>query len=102
MQGDLKTFIYILIVIVWFLAYVVWGLRRKFGRTKTVHAEVVNKQVNETFSKNSGKKMKIYFVTFLINGKRKSFRVSELSYKGYHIGEKGTLEYRADRLLNFR
>jgi hypothetical protein len=43
-----------------------------------------------------------YAVTFQIGNKRKSFYVSELSYGGYRKGEKGTLTYRGDRLIDFQ
>ena len=75
---------------------------RKHGHTKTVCATVVNKQKYEVFSKYSGTgKIEKHCVTFLINGKRKIFDVSEFSYNGYHKGETGTLKYKGDRLIDF-
>jgi len=53
----------------------------------------------EQFSKY-GKRVK-YAVTFLTDGKKKSFYVSEFSYNGYRKGEKGTLTYQGDRLIDF-
>lgn len=77
-------------------------LRSRFGRSKTVKAEVVGKQTVEFYSKTApgGKRVK-YSVVFLVNGKKKSFYVSEFSYGGYRKGEKGTLTYKGDRLVNF-
>ena len=37
----------------------------------------------------------------LADGKRLPFYVSEFSYSGYRLKEKGTLTYRGDRLLKF-
>ena len=103
MPENLVGYIGAALTVIWFFAMLVWFFRRQFGRTKTVHATVVNKQVTEVFSKYSGSgKTKQYYVTFLINGKRRSFKVSEFSYNGYRKGETGTLKYKADRLIDFR
>ena len=72
----------------------------RLARPKTVAAQVVGKQTVEWFSKYGGKRTQ-YAVTFLIEGKKKSFYVSELSYNGYHKGERGQLTYRGDRLIDF-
>ena len=77
-------------------------MRSVLAPVRTVKAEVVHKQTTETFSKYSGSGKQIrYAVTFLADGKRLSFYVSEFSYKGYHLKERGTLTYRGDRLLKF-
>lgn len=77
--------------------------RRVFARRKTVWAEVVGKQPVEQFSKysGSGKTVK-YAVTFRIDGKNQSFYVSEFSYGGYRVGEKGQLTYQGNRLIDFQ
>ena len=76
-------------------------LRSRFGSVKTVEAEVVGKQTVEQFSKYGGKKVR-YVVSFLVDGRKKSFYVSEFSYNGYRKGERGQLTYRGDRLIEFR
>ena len=76
-------------------------LRSRFGSVKTVEAEVVGKQTVEQFSKYGGKKVR-YVVNFLVDGRKKSFYVSEFSYNGYRKGERGQLTYRGDRLIEFR
>ena len=77
-------------------------LRSRFGRSKTVKAEVVGKQTVEFYSKTApgGKRVK-YSVVFQVDGKKKSFYVSEFSYSGYRKGEKGNLTYKGDRLIDF-
>ena len=75
-------------------------LRSRFGSVKTVEAEVVGKQTVEQFSKYGGKKVR-YVVNFLVEGKKKSFYVSEFSYHGYRKGERGKLTYQGDRLIDF-
>ena len=78
-------------------------LSKRMGQVKTVKAEVIGKQTVESFSKYaaSGKNVK-YVVIFSAGGKKLSFYVSEFSYGGYRKGEKGTLTYRGDRLIDFQ
>ena len=103
MPENLVGYIGVTLTIVWFVCMLVWILQRRFGSTKTVRATVVNKQVNEVYSKYSGNgKIKQYYVTFLIGKKRRSFKVSEFSFNGYRKGETGTLKYKGDRLIDFR
>lgn len=102
MPGHLMGYIAVTVTIVWFVGMLVWFFRRKYGKTKAVEATVVGKQVTESFSKYSGTgKTKQCYVTFLINGKRRSFKVSEFSYNGYRKGKTGTLKYKGDRLIDF-
>ena len=90
------------VTILWFIGMLVWFFRRQYGRTKSVKATLVNKQVTQSFSKYSASgKSYHYYLTFLINGKRRSFQVSEFSYNGYRKGETGTLKYKGDRLIDF-
>ena len=59
-------------------------LVKRLSPEKTVRAEVIHKQTVERFSKYSGNGKQIrYAVTFLVNGRKKSFYVSQLSYNGY-------------------
>lgn len=76
--------------------------RNKYAKVKTAKAKVIAKNVVETFSKYSGNgKSKKYVIVFEVNGKKRSFYVSEFSYGGYRVGEKGTLKYQGDRLIDF-
>ena len=70
---------------------------------KTVEAVVVDKNKIELFSKYSGSgKAEKYVIVFSIDGKKKSFYVSQFSYNGYRINEKGTLKYKGNKLIAFR
>lgn len=82
--------------------YAIKAGRYAFSPVTSVKATVVHKQTVETFSKyeGSGKRVK-YAVTFSANGKKRSFYVSEFSYRGYRKGESGTLTYKGDRLIDF-
>ena len=88
-----------LFIAVLYILVAVRVVKNRFARVKKVRAEVVGKQTVEQFSKY-GKRVK-YAVTFLTDGKKKSFYVSEFSYNGYRKGEKGTLTYQGDRLIDF-
>ena len=92
----------------WLLLLLLYGLvllrllRSRFGRPKKVKAEVVGKQTVERFSKYAanGKSVR-YVVIFQVEGRKKSFYVSEFSYHGYRKGERGQLTYQGDRLIDF-
>ena len=78
-------------------------IKTKHAPFKSVKAVVIDKHINETFSKYSGNgKHEKYVIVFSVDGKRKSFYVSQFSYNGYRINEKGTLEYKGDRIIGFK
>ena len=102
MPDNLIGYIAVAFVVVMFAAILVRYFRRQYGRTQTDHAVIVNKQKTDVFSQYSGTgKEQRYFVTFLVNGKHRSFSVSKFSYNGYRIGETGTLKFKGDRLIDF-
>lgn len=77
-------------------------IKSRYGKVKTVKAKVIDKFQTETFSKYSGNGKDVqYRVLFEVEGKKHSFRVSEFSYSGYRVGERGTLKYQGDRLIDF-
>ena len=93
---------WILVVAIYLVILVRFCISR-FGPVKRVSAVVVHKQkVELTAPKSPSGKVVRYAVTFQFGDKRKSFYVSELSYQGYRKGEKGTLTYRGDRLIDFQ
>ncbi|MCI8619141.1 MAG: DUF2500 domain-containing protein [Oscillospiraceae bacterium] len=74
----------------------------KFVPVRTVRAKVIKKYRQEVFSQYAGTgKRYRYVVTFLAEGKRLSFYVSELSFGNYKENETGTLKYRGDRFIDF-
>ncbi|MBR7122763.1 MAG: DUF2500 family protein [Oscillospiraceae bacterium] len=79
-------------------------LRNKFAKVKTATAEVVDKFKADNFTKiySPAAITPRYYVVFQIGNKKKSFRVSEFSYGGYRIGERGTLKYKGDKLVAFK
>lgn len=96
--GFLTVVLYLLAMVSFLSRFV----KSRVGKPRTVSAEVVGKQTVERFSKYAatGKSVR-YAVTFLAEGKKKSFYVSEFSYRGYRKGEKGKLTYQGDRLIDF-
>lgn len=74
-----------------------------FSSEKTVSAVVDNKYIGQRVSKYAeAGTSKEYFIVFNINGKKKSFRVSEFSYDGYHVKEKGMLTFKGNTLIDFK
>ena len=79
------------------------ALKNRTAPIKTVNAVVIDKNTIETFSKYSGNgKSEKYVIVFTADGKKKSFYVSQFSYDGYRIGEKGKLTYKGDKLISFQ
>ena len=79
------------------------ALKNRYAPVKTVKATVVHKQKMEAFSKYAGNgKHEKYVVVFSVDGKKKSFNVSQFSYGGYRVNEKGTLKYKGDKLIEFK
>lgn len=75
----------------------------RFAPVKTSKAVVVDKTVIERFSKYAVSGMvKEYVIVFSLEGKKKSFSVSQFSYNGYKINEKGTLTYQGNRIISFK
>ena len=78
-------------------------VKNRYAPIKTVKAVVVDKNKVETFSKYFGNgKSEKYVIVFSANGKKKSFYVSQFSYNGYRINERGTLKYKGDKLIEFK
>ena len=78
-------------------------VKNRYAPVRTVKAVVIDKNKVETFSKYSGTgKSEKYVIVFSVDGKKKSFYVSQFSYNGYRINEKGTLKYKGDKLIEFK
>lgn len=78
------------------------AVKTKYAPVKTVEAVVLDKHITQTFSKYAGNgKQEKYIVVFSVDGKKKAFSVSQFSYGGYRVNEKGTLKYKGDQLISF-
>lgn len=83
--------------------FIVRIIKNRYAPIKTVKAVVVDKNKVETLSKYSGKGKSVkYVIVFFADGKKKSFYVSQFSYNGYRVNEKGTLKYKGDKLIEFK
>ena len=79
------------------------AVKTKFAPIKSVKAVVIDKHIIETFSKYAGNgRQEKYVVVFSVDGTKKSFYVSQFSYNGYRLNEKGTLKYKGDKLIAFQ
>ena len=79
------------------------AIKTKYAPIKSVKAEVIDKHIIETFSKYSGNgKHEKYVIVFSVDRKKKTFYVSQFSYGGYKVNEKGTLKYKGDKLIEFK
>ena len=85
------------------VSLLVKAVKNRYTPIKTVKAVVIDKNKVEAFSKYSGNgKSEKYVIVFSANGKKKSFYVSQFSYNGYRINEKGTLKYKGDKIIEFK
>lgn len=90
-----------LFLLCWFLIIkkIITG---KFAPVKTAKAEIVDKYKADMVSKMQGTfERQRYVVVFNTKDKKLSFDVSEFSYGNYRIGEKGTLKYKGNKIINF-
>ena len=85
------------------VSLLVKAVKNRYALIKTVKAVIIDKNKVETFSKYSGTgKSEKYVIVFSVGGKKKSFYVSQFSYNGYRVNEKGTLKYKGDKLIEFK
>ena len=85
------------------VSILVKAVKNRYAPLKTVKAVVIDKNKVENFSKYSGTgKSEKYVIVFSVDGKKKSFYVSQFSYNGYRVNEKGTLKYKGDKLIDFK
>lgn len=101
MPNTLMMIVTVLLLAIYLVIFIRF-CRSRFGAVKKVTAVVVHKQkvAQKSYRTPPYNNIK-YAVTFQMGNRRKSFYVSELSYQGYRKGEKGTLSYRGDRLIDF-
>lgn len=101
-----STIIASLLLVLWVLAILSFFVRlvkNRHAPVETVKAVVVDKHTEETFSKYSGTgTRKKFVVVFSVMGKKLPFYVSEFSYSGYRITEKGTLTYQGNKIIGFK
>lgn len=85
------------------VSLLVKAVKNRYAPIKTVKAVVIDKNKVEAFSKYSGNgKSEKYVIVFSVDGKKKSFYVSQFSYNGYRVNERGTLKYKGDKLIEFK
>lgn len=103
--GNMVTVLFIAVILVIWLGILVRILRNKLSTVKAVSAVVVKKQCYEKqmYSKSQAPFVKKEYVVTFLSGKRKlHFEVSEFSYNGYTVDQKGILKYKGSRLIDFK
>ena len=102
MYNIFNTIIMIVFLLCWILIIRKIIISR-YAPVKTVKAKVVDKYKPDIVSNYPGTfKPKRYVVIFEAKGKRLSFDVSEFSYDNYKINEKGTLQYKGNKIISFQ
>ena len=78
-------------------------LKDRYSPITSEKAQIVDKFVVDDFSKIYGKlaKKPQYYIVFSVGNKKRSFRVSEFSYRGYKVNARGILKYKGNRLIEF-
>lgn len=90
------------------LMLALWGvilikfIKNKTAPVRTVHAVVVDKfKASPNVRKLGAYTRDRYVIVFQTKEKKLSFYVSEFSYNGYRLKEKGTLKYKGNRIIDF-
>lgn len=85
------------------IGMIVRAVKQKYGQPQTVKAVVVDKHIEETFSRYSGNgNRERYMIVFSAQGETLSFYVSEFSFGGYQINEEGVLTYQGGQIIDFK
>ncbi len=103
--SNIFTFILALIGIVIWIGIMIRVFKNRFSKEKEVDAIIVDKQCYEkrVYSKSQAPyTKKEYVITFLCGKRKMHFDVSEFSYKGYKLKQKGKLVYKGNRIIDFK
>ena len=105
-QNTFSTIIVSSLLILWSVAvicFIIRTIKNNRAPVITVKAVVIDKHIDQAFSKYSGTgTRKKFVVVFSAKGKKLPFYVSEFSYNGYRITEKGTLTYQGNKIIEFK
>ena len=102
--GDSINTIFLFVGIVITVGLLLRIILNKYGNEKEVEAKVINKQYYQSRLARKAENFRdedCYVVTFLAGDKKLSFYVSEYSYNGYRINQKGTLKFKGTMLIDF-
>ena len=101
----------IILIAVVFLIFIFFGynvswIKNKLSSVKKVDAEVIKKEYSSDLVQGRtdmlrSKPKEHYIITFMCNGKKLKFNVSENEYDNYRIGDRGILKYRGNIILDF-
>ncbi len=100
--GTIFSYMVTLLVLLCWSLLMIRFIRDKFAPIQTVQAMVVDKYKTKTVSKIPGTfQRERYIIVFLVGEKKIAFDVSEFSFHGYAVKEKGTLKYKGKKIIKF-
>lgn len=100
--GLVFNFFFIFLICSCWICIIVRFARNKRASVRNIKAIVVDKYKTKSASRIRGVfAEEKYTIVFLAEGKRLSFNVSEFSYKGYRVNEKGTVKYKGHKIIEF-
>ena len=103
--GNIVNFIFALIGVIIVIGILIRVIINLFSKEKSIKAIVVDKQSydKQIYRKSQAPFIrKEYVITFLCGNKKKYFNVSELSYSNYKVNQKGTLNYKGNKIVDFK
>lgn len=100
--GLFFNFFFIFLICSCWICIIVRLVKNKRASVIRVKAIVVDKYKTKSASRMRGLFAdEKYTIVFLADDKRMAFNVSEFSYKGYRVSEKGTLKYKGHKIIEF-
>lgn len=103
--GNIVNFIFALIGAIIVIGIIIKLTINLFSKEKSIKAIVVDKQSydEQIYRKSQAPfEKKKYVITFQCGNKHRYFDVSELSYNGYRVNQKGILRYKGSQLIDFK
>lgn len=96
-------FLFLLVGICWIIIIFRY-IKGKHTSVKAVKAVVIDKYKFKEVSRfpHGAFSNEKYIIVFSAGKEKLSFCVSEFSYAGYKIKEKGTLKYKGNRIIDFK
>lgn len=99
---DILNSILVLFVCALWVFITVRFIKNRVAPVKSVKATVIDKYTTKTVSKTQGTfKRERHIIVFMAEGKKLSFAVSEFSYPGYKVKDKGILKYKGNSIIDF-
>lgn len=103
MDGSIINIIFILVFLICWVLIIIRLVHTRFAPVKTIKAQIVDKYKLNTKSiypkTFKGDMCKVVFKT---KNKKLSFLVSQITFDNYKKGQKGTLKYKGNKIIDFK